>query len=288
MRTSIATESAKPDRPNEDFAATTDELAIVLDGATTPGILDTGCTHGTRWFSRNLGAEIIYQLTIEPTMTLADGLASAIKGLAERHAATCDIGHPGHPSATVAMLRETAYSIEYLVLSDATAAINTARGVEVITDPRLDQVANDFNQALRDAPQGTQRHDEAFADLTTALRTHRNRPGGFWVAAVDPQAAYEARTGAIARADVLSATVMSDGASILADRFNVMQWTDMLSLLADDGPHALLREVRRVEDSDAQGTRWPRGKVHDDATVIFCQPDGPRARSHDGVSCCKA
>jgi hypothetical protein len=32
-----------------------------------------------------------------------------------------------------------------------------------------------------------------------------------------------------------------------------------------------------VENSDAQGARWPRGKVHDDATVIFCEPDSREA-----------
>jgi hypothetical protein len=175
------------------------------------------------------------------------------------------------------MLRETGESVEYLVLADATAAINTSQGVKVFTDTRLDEVATDYRQALREAPQATAQHDEAFAALTAALRTHRNQPGGFWVAAVDPHAAYEALSGAIPRTEVLSAAVMSDGASILADRFHVLQWPALFALLASDGPDELLREVRDAENSDAQGMRWPRGKVHDDATVIYCEPDGREA-----------
>lgn len=271
MRSALATLPGSS-KPNEDFVAVTDTLAVVLDGATTPGLLETGCSHGTRWFSHALGAEIMYRLTTEPQLSLADGLATAIGSLAERHAATCDIAHPGHPSATVALLRETPKAFEYLVLTDATVAIETAGGIEVFTDTRLDHVAIEQHEALEAAAQGTAEHDAAFAELTTALRNHRNRPGGFWVAAVDPQAAYEALSGSFDRAEVRSAAAMTDGASILADRFEVMEWPETFEVLSADGPLGLLDRVRQVEAADAAGTRWPRGKVHDDATVVYCVP----------------
>lgn len=90
MRTALATLPGSS-KPNEDFVAVTDGLVAVLDGATTPGHLDTGCSHGTRWFSHALGAEIMQRLITEPELGLADGLAAAIESLAGRHAATCDI-----------------------------------------------------------------------------------------------------------------------------------------------------------------------------------------------------
>jgi hypothetical protein len=71
---------------------------------------------------------------------------------------------------------------------------------------------------------------------------------------------------------VLSAAVLTDGASILADRFQVMDWPQTFRTLHADGPAGLLRHVREVELEDAAGARWPRGKIHDDATVVHCVP----------------
>lgn len=259
-------------RPNEDFVAATDSLVAVLDGATTPGHLETGCGHGTRWFSHALGAEIVHRLITEPGLTLADGLAAAIKSLAERHSATCDIAHPGHPSATVALLRETPDALEYLVLADSTVAFETRSGIEVFSDTRVEQAAAREHEALAAASHGAAAHAAALADLTTALRAYRNRPGGFWVAAVTPQAAYEALSGSFDRSAVLSAAVLTDGASILADRFQMMDWPQTFGTLRDHGPAGLLRRVREVEAEDGAGARWPRGKIHDDATVVHCVP----------------
>ena len=277
MRSALATLPGSP-RPNEDFVAATDGLAVVLDGATTPGHLETGCSHGTRWFSHALGAEIVHRLVTEPGPGLADGLAAAIESLAERHAATCDIAHPGHPSATVALLRETPDALEYLVLADATAAFETRSGIEVFSDTRVEEIAARRHPDPAAAPLGTAEHAAEVADLTIALRGHRNRPGGFWVAAVDPQAAYQALSGSFERSEVTGAAVLTDGASILADRFHVMDWPETFRALREDGPAGLLDRVRKVEAGDPAGARWPRGKVHDDATVVYCVPDGQGPR----------
>lgn len=270
MLVSLATDAA-PGRPNEDFAALSDDLVVVLDGATVPGMLETGCSHGTRWFARALGAEIFRQVE-DSRRSLVDSLAEAIKTLAEHHVHTCDIGHPGHPSATVAILRETEDHFEYLVLSDSTVAIETTSGVQVITDNRLDHVATEYRNALKAAKTGSPEHATAVASLTMAQRQYRNAPEGFWVAAVDPNAAYEAITGSVARSEVRSAAVMTDGASIICDRFRVLDWPQVFEVLRQTGPAGLIREVREVELSDSTGERWKRSKVHDDATAAFCLP----------------
>jgi hypothetical protein len=64
--------------------------------------------------------------------------------------------------------------------------------------------------------------------------------------------------------------LLSDGASRLADRFRVATWAEVFNTLHTSGPAALLRQVREAEDSDPVGERWPRGKLHDDATVAYC------------------
>ena len=100
------------------------------------------------------------------------------------------------------------------------------------------------------------------------------RPGGFWVAAANPAAAYESLTGIRPVDDVESVALLSDGASRLVDRFDLKTWADTIATLRDRGPAALIAEVRRAEHSDPQGSRWPRGKTYDDATAAYCTDIG--------------
>src|SRR5207237_712967 len=65
----------------------------------------------------------------------------AIEAVTHLHGPDCDLNHPGHPSATVALLRLTSTSAEYLVLADSTIVLETAGGTEAITDSRIDRMA---------------------------------------------------------------------------------------------------------------------------------------------------
>ena len=272
MRTTFATLPGSA-KPNEDFIAVTDDLVVMLDGATTPGAVITGCSHSTRWFARSLGTEIFAHVEADPTRGLADSLALAIQALNERHQATCDVTHPGHPSATVALLRETADAFEYLVLADSTVVIESkAAGVQIISDNRLDAVAAADHEQLLAAPHGSPEHELAFVEFTTKLQKFRNQHGGFWVASTKPEAAYEAIAGRVDHTDFVQAAVLTDGASRLADRFQQADWINVLDILSIDGPGHLINQVRETEAADPDGKRWPRGKVHDDATAAYCQP----------------
>jgi hypothetical protein len=125
---------------------------------------------------------------------------------------------------------------------------------------------------MDDLPSGSREHDRAHRRYVETLRGYRNRPGGFWVASSDPRAADEALTGTVATRDITAAVLLSDGASRLVDRFNLATWPQLVKLVADEGPDALIDRVRAIEHSDPDGRRWPRGKVTDDATVAFLAP----------------
>jgi hypothetical protein len=107
------------------------------------------------------------------------------------------------------------------------------------------------------------------AQLTRALRRARNRPGGYWVAAADPQAASQAVTGTLPGRSLLRAVLLSDGASRLADPFKLATWEELLALLDESGPEELLRQVRAAEAVDPEGRQWPRTKRSDDATAVY-------------------
>jgi hypothetical protein len=69
-------------------------------------------------------------------------------------------------------------------------------------------------------------------------------------------------------ASLTSVTLLSDGATRLVDRFELTTWQEILAVVDSTGPAELVRRVREVEAGDVEGRRWPRGKAHDDATVL--------------------
>ncbi|GAA2846719.1 hypothetical protein Acy02nite_04400 [Actinoplanes cyaneus] len=262
MRARLATLPASPHRPNEDFAAVTPDAAVLLDGAGAAE-MDNGCRHGVAWFTRRLGAAILARVGDGPLRSV---LASAVSATADAHRDTCDLAHPGSPSATVIIVRFTGPAVEYLVLADSVLLLSTAsERPEVITDPRVEAVGNRYRAPMDSLRNGTPEHAEARRAFVRATLGHRNRPGGYWVASADPSVAAEAITGSAA---VTSLALLSDGATRLVDTFALETWEGLLASLTSAGPEELLRRTRAAELSDPAGSRWPRAKPHDDATAV--------------------
>jgi hypothetical protein len=254
---------------NEDFIAATAGVVVVIDGASVPPGLATGCVHGTAWFARRLGTQLLALLTTEADRSPADSLAQAISDVAALHADTCDLGHPGSPSATVAILREQPDAVDCLVLGDTTILLEEPAGIRVVTDDRLEHVAGVQHRAMHQHATGSADHARSFAQLVTEQRRHRNHPDGFWVASTDPSAAQHALTDTAVRDGLPRAAVLSDGATRLVDRFGLLDWPSFLDTLAQQGPEAIIGQVRAAESSDPEGRRWPRGKRHDDASAVY-------------------
>jgi serine/threonine protein phosphatase PrpC len=271
MSATLATLPAKPDVPNEDYAGATADVYVVVDGAGTPAGSDSGCTHGVAWYAHNLGSTLLHRATTDET-SLSEALAAAITDVADLHRDTCDLLHPGTPSATVTAVRSDGSQLEYLALADSPLVIRHADGVQVVTDDREAQVGRRYRQHMDSTSAGTPEHAEALRDYVETLRAHRNQPDGFWVASIDPRAAHEALTGTVTITDILDLALLSDGASRLVDRFKLTTWDAALDLIRDHGPEALIRAVRDAEVSDVEGHRWPRGKTTDDATAVYVRP----------------
>jgi hypothetical protein len=69
---------------------------------------------------------------------------------------------------------------------------------------------------------------------------------------------------------VRRAALLSDGVSCLVELYEIVDWRELLDILQQHGPTHLISRVRRVEDADPTGARWPRYKRSDDATAAFC------------------
>lgn len=267
MNATLATQSAKAGQANEDYAGMTGNVFVVTDGAGTPAGSDSGCIHGVAWYSHNLGSALLHRAAVTPA-TLSEALAASISDVADLHRDTCDLDHPGTPSATVTAVRLNGSQFEYLALADSPLVIRRRDGVQVITDDREAIVGRRYRQHMDATAAGTPEHVQAHREYVETMRAHRNRPDGFWVASNDPKAAHQAMTGTIDVFDVQDLALLSDGASRLVDRFDLASWDTALDMVRNDGPDALIRAVRRAEASDSEGRRWPRGKSSDDATVV--------------------
>jgi hypothetical protein len=256
--------------PNEDFVTASPTVAVVLDGLSAPPALGTGCLHGTPWFVTQLGTQVVSAATTTPDEPLQDLVANAIARLAKSHAHTCDLEHPGTPSSSLAVLREDAERVEYLLLFDSVIVLDGPSGPTVVTDRRVDAVAQKEHLATREHPIGSPAHQESVQELVAAQRRHRNRPDGYWVAGAKPAAAYQAVTGSRSHDQVSRAALLSDGVSCLVELYAVVDWTELLGSLQQYGPAYVISRVREVEDADPAGARWPRYKRSDDATAAFC------------------
>ncbi|MEV0408515.1 protein phosphatase 2C domain-containing protein [Actinoallomurus sp. NPDC050550] len=271
MRASFASVPGSADRSNEDFAAASHDVVVLLDGAGTPPGVESGCSHGVAWYARQLGAQFLIEAGATPRRPLADALATAIERLAALHGDACDLTHTNTPSATVAAVRRTGDDLEYLVLADSVLVLDVLDTDPVaVTDDRLARISRSLRAEMDALPTGSPEHTRARCAYAHKLGSYRNTDGGFWVASTDPAAAAHALTGSLPTDRLRAVALLSDGASRLVDRFGLTDWSDALKILADDGPAELIRRVRAAEDSDLHGERWPRGKASDDATAVYC------------------
>lgn len=235
---------ATPGRENEDFVAAGPGWVVLLDGATAPAGVDSGCRHDPAWLVRRLGGQIAALLALEDGTPLPDLVAEAIKVTGEAHTGTCDLENPDSPSATASLLRRRDEAVEWFVLADSPIVVDAGE-VRVFRDDRVDHL-----------PSYT----------LEGVRASRNSPGGFWVASTKPEAAYEGLTGEVPVRGLRRAAVLSDGASRLVERFGRLGWDDLLRLLDEKGPGEL---VRRTREAEAEATGGARGKRYDDATAVL-------------------
>jgi hypothetical protein len=252
------------EHPNEDHWAVGRDMVVVLDGATAR--TETGCIHGIAWYVRHLADAIIDHPGLPP----ADALALAIVQTANQHR-TCDLEHPGTPSAAVAIVQARQNVLRYFVLGDVTMIADTRHGLQVVTDNRVSGTAL-AERATADAlPNGSLQKAEALVRMKQAELAARNVPGGFWIATADPRVVKHALIGEFPLADVFRIVLLTDGAARAISPLNIYDWASLIALLTSTGPEELIRQVRAAESKDPDAIRWPRNKVHDDATAVIVE-----------------
>lgn len=259
--------SSDDDGPNEDWFIASDDLVIVLDGATIR--TDTGCIHGLPWYVHQLGARL-FSAAQERNVTLPEAIEQAIAQVVDQHRETCDLTHPGTPSAAVGIARHTDERLEWASLGDITVLVDTITdGVQVTSDNRVSGTAVAERRECDQHLLGTAEKMNAIQAMKPHELAARNTEGGYWIASVLPEAARHAYTGSALLTEVWQYAVCSDGTMRAVDLGVVGEPAGVLRVLPHGGPKMLVEQVRAAERRDDLGRRVPRNKGTDDATVVF-------------------
>jgi hypothetical protein len=247
-------------RPSEDVVVPLPNAVVLLDGATStrPG-------PGGGWYAGVLAGHLVARLTGYPEMDLADLLAAAIRAVAREH----DLVRGASPSSTVALVRWSADTVEGLVLADSPVVAVTGGETRLLADHRLAGLPRrgGYRTRLRAGAGYGEEHVAALRASAARVGELRNTEGGFWVAEADPDAAYQAVRASWPRAATSLVLLASDGVSCGVDDYGLFDWPAVVDLVRARGPQAVLDAVREAEESDPDGSRWPRPKVHDDQAL---------------------
>lgn len=263
MELFTAIERGNAEKDNEDWVRVSQDLVLVLDGATAR--TDTGCAHGVAWFVDQLGKAIVERAS---QLSLADSVAESIRYVAGLHP-ECDLTHPGTPSAAVGALRIAGDWAQHFVLGDVSVVLDVDNQVRVITDNRVSLTASSERAEADRYPIGSSAKQSALLRMKRQELAARNRPGGYWIAETNPAAVDHALTGQTRLGQLRRFAVLSDGAARAVATFGLCDWASALELMQAAGATELIRQVRAAEQSDPDGTRWPRNKCSDDATAVF-------------------
>ncbi|MFG2000195.1 integrase [Spirillospora sp. NPDC048911] len=245
MQVAWATDQGSPERRNEDFVAAALGAVVVLDGCGLPLGTDLGCVHGTAWYARSLGTRLLARLT--------DGLGEAPQA-----------GPPvGPPEGAHRPSRRPLAARLAGAISDVAASHRSTCDLRRATTPAATVLALRVRGDVVDYL--------VLADSTLLLDGPdilQEITGGHVYAAADPAAAEHAITGTMPRRDLRRAFLLTDGATRLVDGFGRTDWPGLIGMIDEHGPAGLIGRTRDAERTDPDGARWPRNKIHDDATVV--------------------
>jgi hypothetical protein len=249
----------------QDRWTATGSALVVLDGATA---VEPGTPPADAY---------VTELSAALSATLANGadtrqaLRESITYVARR----LDLSAGTGPSSTVLLVQISGGVAELAVLGDSTAVIGLRDGrTDRVTDDRITRVAPDLRRRYRERLRAGHGFDETHAallrEIQQAERAARNRPGGFWVAEADPDAAEHAAVRRYPADHIAWCVLATDGAQRPYD-YRQGDWS---ALRAD--VHPLRRCLDQLHEweahCDPDGRLLPRSKRHDDKTLVVWRP----------------
>ncbi|SUA73664.1 Uncharacterised protein [Nocardia otitidiscaviarum] len=255
-----------PAKSDDDRFMVTDNSVIVLDGATNHGVAHK-ISGGV--YAEHLGHSIANRSNESPS--LPDIFECALRETVT--ALDLTSGSRNMPSSTVAMVRQRAEGlVDLFVLGDSTVVLGYHNGSqEFYSDDRLEHLglpqSAEYRSRLQHGCGFTDQHRKLLAELQQGQRRLRNRPGGYWIASTDPEAARHAVTTTLPAADLAWFAIATDGVTDLLEPLEI-RWQDIARMDSAELAGLLERLHRWETEVDPEGRTVPRAKQHDDKTVV--------------------
>lgn len=268
--------SAIGNQVNEDYVAVGLTYAVLLDGAsgiTGTRVLPHHSGSDAQWFSHFVGGRICEYL--DASRGIVDSIRLAVDDSRDY------IGEHGvtdnedlHPSSTLVAVSVAGDLVDIVSLGDSPVFIGLKDGsLATMSDSRiaeLDQAAVDamVDRSRGRAMTGVQKR-AAVNDILLVNRQLKNKPDGYWI--LDPSGV------ALEHLNVMQFSVeaidyvcaMSDGLERAFDLFGLADPAAFLATATRESFDELIVRLRAEERQDPDFDRYPRLKMHDDATCFM-------------------
>lgn len=274
-RIDALTAPGDPARPNDDAWAARARFAAVLDGATGLGGKLMDAPSDAAWLATR-AAETLARRAEHATGH--DLIRAALTEIEAEFLATRRVAPTERyelPMASLMMIEILEpYALAANWFGDCIALVmrpgEPAQTVGEALDHRGDETARAAALAasLGIHPAGALSRPEFLADRRAARNRH-NTEGGAWVLAPDRACADHAMSAHIAAPAGSLILLASDGFSALVSDYARYDPTTLVEAALRGGLKPLLEELRRIEDEDPHGARFPRFKKSDDATAVL-------------------
>ena len=268
--------SAIGNQVNEDYVAVGSTYAVLLDGAsgiTGKRVLSHHSGSDAQWFSHFVGCGICENL--DASRGIVDSICLAVDDSRDY------IGEHGvtdneelFPSSTLVVVSVSGDSVDIVSLGDSPAFIGFKDGSLVTMSDaliaELDQAAVDamVDCSRGRAMTGVQKR-AVVNDLLLANRQLKNKPDGYWI--LDPSGValehFNVRRFSVKDIDYVCA--MSDGLERAFDLFGLADPVAFLAKATRESFDELLVRLRAEENLDPDFDRYPRLKLHDDASYFM-------------------
>jgi serine/threonine protein phosphatase PrpC len=265
-----------PERENDDAMGHNAFIGFVLDGVTS--LSDTPLLPGrsdAAWVSR-----LARELLLRAPASLAGDLRGLVRNVAEGITTAFEVQRARPPSgrhelpwATLSLVSVEPGRLNMAYVGDSRILIETHDDHVHNIGTTPSRGAFEARLAQKMLSQGKGIGVDALRQTVAhELRQAReivNTPHGYWLLGADVQVADHLASTSLALDGPAIALLATDGFYALVEDYKAFDDRELLATAQTIGLQALATQLRRIENDDPMGQRYPRMKTSDDATALL-------------------
>lgn len=248
---------------NQDYYAHGETYALVLDGASS--FLPEQTSIDTVTYVESLGKSLAVRLESCQFDEISDVVAASIEENTHKYG----LIEESSPNSTVAIAKWDQKELFTYVLGDSSCLVIDTNGeASESADYRMVSFGNDIRNIYKNRLWSglgfDGEHRKLLQRLQTVQKDNRNIDGGYWIAGARSAAAYEGIIRRYYLDNIQSIFLMSDGGR------ECLEMLDESNTLMFQGLNltSIIEERYILEEKDHNAALVPRGKLHDDKTII--------------------